>query len=715
MENYSPMDSPPSPQPSDQDDYSIPDDDLRSTSTASSYRARVPLTTLNSADVIWKAPVIPTKVHFKGTQSEKTDDDPSKWHQATLRKHSVANKKSKVTLLSPHVSFGSEGGDPIAQVDMATTGVVPQYKTADSASVGVTIHHSDSNKSKGVSVTTVLPDTENVVSPVTYYTYRAQLTFGLKTTKDVNVAQHFIEWIKNSCELLPNFSLLPFEEGEKGQQISSVAQVPHENQAFYTMYYSNHRVLQHGNLTGMVHFQCSTPWARLKGFHSRYFSWLRTGNIYLNQTKFKTDTLVACGFLLGAHPGYLRRDEAEQELKSSLDLTDSDIPFQLSSRTTSVLEKEGGKERFSFQAIIIETSTKNAAKLRERFYTLENPSKVQHQFPYTGKYQFVPFLKSKEWTVPKILQLAKLHAKTVQDLSPIFLTNLQDIRTVISDEGDTLLQGFYGMQHTSTPAPDKQPITVPLIHSVHNTGNKTTKVAIVPSAHYEEALNQFSALHDILATNIANEYHNQVFLPDTRVGITGQRIDSISSCNYSSFASQLLSTFNPQDGEQMENPSPSKRYRPVPLSYAAVVAPELSTAGAVTTATVATSLSALTSSDIDQLYEKMKHNISKEYGDNPTIKIDELERQVNISSQEIKLVKQTLDESVNTITARVDDLTTTIHKQNTIILGMQKDFQETMSEFSSRLTAIYAQSSVQQPLTPAVSTRDQRRWGESPK
>jgi hypothetical protein len=262
---------------------------------------------------------------------------------------------------------------------------------------------------------------------------------------------HFVEWIKSSCKISPHFSLLPFEEEEKGQQISSTAQVPQENQAFYSMYYSKHRVLQHGNLTGIVHFQCSTPWAYLKAFHSRYFGWLHTGNIYLNQTKFKIDTLVACGFLLWAHPGYLPRDEAKQE------------SFQLSSHTTSVLEKEGGKERFSFQTIVIEMSTKNAAKLREWFYTLKNPLKAQHQFPYTGRYQFVPFLKWKEWTVPKILRLAKLHVKTVQDLSPIFLTNLQDLRTVFSNKGATLLQGFYRMQHTSTPSPDQQPIMVPLI------------------------------------------------------------------------------------------------------------------------------------------------------------------------------------------------------------------------------------------------------------
>jgi hypothetical protein len=67
---------------------------------------------------------------------------------------------------------------------------------------------------------------------------------------------------------------------------------------------------------------------------------------------------------------------------------------------------EGKPERFVFQAVVVETSTQEAASLREKFYSLGNPMQVQQQFPYTGKYQFVPFLKTKEWTVQKILNLA---------------------------------------------------------------------------------------------------------------------------------------------------------------------------------------------------------------------------------------------------------------------------------------------------------------------
>lgn len=110
---------------------------------------------------------------------------------------------------------------------------------------------------------------------------------------------------------------------------------------------------------------------------------------------------MACGFLVGAHPGYLRRDEMEQDLRASLQLPqagsdpeEEELPFQLSSRTTTVAIQEGGKERYAFQAIVVETATNHAAiKLRERFYKLANPKVAQTSYPYTGKYQFVSFLK----------------------------------------------------------------------------------------------------------------------------------------------------------------------------------------------------------------------------------------------------------------------------------------------------------------------------------
>ncbi len=88
----------------------------------------------------------------------------------------------------------------------------------------------------------------------------------------------------------------------------------------------------------------------------------------------------------------------------------------------------------------------------------------------------------------------------------------------------------------------------------------------------------------------------------------------------------------------------------------------------------------------------MKHHISLDYGAQPNVNIDELDKQVQLSSQEIKNITKQLDDKVKMITesidhqnTRVDHLAQAIDKQNVIILGIQKEFQATMQDFSSRL------------------------------
>ncbi len=131
----------------------------------------------------------------------------------------------------------------------------------------------------------------------------------------------------------------------------------------------------------------------------------------------------------------------------------------------------------------------------------------------------------------KILNLAKAHVTIVQDLKAIFLVNLQDIHNSITHDGTTLMQGFYGMQYSLQPTEDKPQLSEPLLHSIHNTGKPTVEVALVPMNHYEAALTQLSAIHSILASYILPEFPNQVFIDSLQAGITGQQIDSISSCN----------------------------------------------------------------------------------------------------------------------------------------------------------------------------------------
>jgi len=152
----------------------------------------------------------------------------------------------------------------------------------------------------------------------------------------------------------------------------------------------------------MVHFQTTASWTTIKNFKSPYFAWLWSYRVYLNLTKFKTKTF-AFGFLVGARPGFLQRNEAEEAFRGSLGLDKGELDFQLSSRYISVPLKEWGKERFRFPRRCGEDIIQRCftTSWSERFHKLKHPSVAMIDYPYTGNYQFVPLLQSKEWSIKK--------------------------------------------------------------------------------------------------------------------------------------------------------------------------------------------------------------------------------------------------------------------------------------------------------------------------
>jgi hypothetical protein len=76
-----------------------------------------------------------------------------------------------------------------------------------------------------------------------------------------------------------------------------------------------------------------------------------------NQVKSNTAILVTWGFFHGAHLGYLHWDEAERELEQCINPDkENAIPFQLSACTITVPIMDGKLDRFSFPAVVIETS-----------------------------------------------------------------------------------------------------------------------------------------------------------------------------------------------------------------------------------------------------------------------------------------------------------------------------------------------------------------------
>jgi len=299
-------------------------------------------------------------------------------------------------------------------------------------------------------------------------------------------------------------------------------------EVFFFYYYYNYRILQHGNMTGMVHFRCSVSWNKVKCMRDKYFQWLRVNKIYLNLAKFKSATLVVCGFLVGAHPGHFRREDTELEFQERHQLTET-FPFQLSARTITVpMNSNKDAERYAFQAVAVETFARQAKRLREAFFSLRNPAEAKVYHPYTGPYQFVPILQSKEWPAQKVFQLAKVHVKICQNLNVIYLQNLQDIWHAMGPNGNTLMRGFLGLVHT---LPNN--IKVSVVHWIHNTGRKNVKAILVPKENYDIALEQFGCVHQRLLEAVPLEYHSNIFIDNLEVDLTGGKRDTIQSCNSS--------------------------------------------------------------------------------------------------------------------------------------------------------------------------------------
>jgi hypothetical protein len=84
------------------------------------------------------------------------------------------------------------------------------------------------------------------------------------------VADLFLNWYEKCTTELPEFSLLPFDSHEH-QLAPAPKEILHSNEDFFKTFYGNHRVLHHGNLTGMVHFYTTLPGLLLRALKTRTF------------------------------------------------------------------------------------------------------------------------------------------------------------------------------------------------------------------------------------------------------------------------------------------------------------------------------------------------------------------------------------------------------------------------------------------------------------
>ncbi len=140
-------------------------------------------------------------------------------------------------------------------------------------------------------------------------------------------------------------------------------------------------------------------------------------------------------------------------------------------------------------------------------------------------------LKSKEWSIQKILQLAQLHESIISNLHPLYLENLQDIHHIVNDAGGSLLEGFL-----NTSVEGK-----PIFHSMHNMGHGKNKVLLTNKDQHDSAIETLGTIHETLFSQIDTKYHSNVFLPPKKVQLVSKQNDTISACNYSHYANDLLS------------------------------------------------------------------------------------------------------------------------------------------------------------------------------
>jgi hypothetical protein len=173
-----------------------------------------------------------------------------------------------------------------------------------------------------------------------------------------------------------------------------------------------------------------------------------------------------------------------------------------------------------------------------------------------------------------------------------------------------------------------------LLHSIHNTGHPSTKVALVSSSNYDDAIGQFYNITNILINHIPEEYHPNVFYQNANPTVSGPCSDSISACNYSSFASDLLTAHLPVHQATNSTPGESvKRFRTTHITYAKVA--PTSTISSQSTVTLPT----LDSSKFDKFFDSISQKLNTTHGSK--INIEDLEEQVKSTS--ITTIKQSGD------------------------------------------------------------------------
>lgn len=224
-----------------------------------------------------------------------------------------------------------------------------------------------------------------------------------------------------------------------------------------------------------------------------------------------------------------------------------------------------------------------------------------------------------------------------------------------------------------------------IMHSIHNTGNPTTKVAVIPRHLYNATMHQFSVIHSTLQQYVTPEYHGKVFIPGKNAGPTGQKADSIPSCTHSAMADRLLASCNPQDGEKPITSSQPKRPHHIPISYSRAISGS-ETQSSIPEAQIQSnfpSVSTITDQDLDSIYICLLPRLSvPSSAITSTVTTEDLECHYNKCQLDITTIRSDLTMSTASIQPNIAKVKTDMEKQNAIILGMHQEVTAALQDFA---------------------------------
>jgi hypothetical protein len=114
---------------------------------------------------------------------------------------------------------------------------------------------------------------------------------------------------------------------------------------------------------------------------------------------------------------------------------------------------------------------------------------------------------------------------------------------------------------------------------------------------------------------------------------------------------------------------------------------------------------------MDALFERMKPYIASDTSISG-ITIKELDARMKQSHDEVISIRDGLNTSITSLSTRLDSISSNMDRQNSIILGMEGQFKETLADFSNKIKELYELMKLTANTTsPPASTSKQVHWG----